>query len=174
MTEAVLGSRPVTDLPVSNPLAEGLAAAQPAELASVPGSRLREYIRSGKFSPEVAAQLDKVMNAENAQAIALSVTAPPNEDYFLEMLGNSAVATVLVILALGTVSLSLWLAGVIDTHMPVVAALIFSVLLMAVVVVGSLNQAPPKPRPAKPAKKEKAPKPAKTEAKAVEPTPSAP
>jgi hypothetical protein len=139
----------------------------------MPSSRLQEYIRAGKFSPAVAAQLTQVMNSDGALPVALSPTAPPSDLYVLDTAGNTATGCVLAILVMGAIAISVSFVGFTDGYLMGVAGLIFVFVLLAVVTVGSLNQAPPKPRPPKPVKAAKPAKnksgknkPAKPDAKA--------
>jgi len=148
MAETVLDTPVIPDLSPSSEAAS-LAVVEPP---ATPASRLQEYIRSGKFSPEVAAQLSKVLNSDNAEAMALAATAPKNELYVLEMVGNMATGCVIAILIVGAVGLGVAVFGIIENYLMVVAGLIFVFTMLAVVAVASLNQAPAKPRPPKPAK----------------------
>ena len=150
MTEALLNApAPVVELPVSDaaPEASVTPPAAPPAPAEPVGSRLQEYIRRGKFSPAVAAQLAGVLNVEGGQPRAAALTAPQPELYILEMAGHSATGCVLGILVLGAVGLGISLAGVIDSYLLGVAGLIFGFILLGVVALAGLNQSPPKPRP---------------------------
>ena len=186
MTEAVLNSFPINAQPsLEAPFTTAGADAPAIPAAEIaPGtaaSRLQEYIRAGKFSPAVAAQLNSVLSADSPQPTGLSPLAPQSEMFVLDMVGNSATGCVLAILALGAIALSISFAGFTDNYLLVVAGLIFAFVMLAVVAVGSINQAPAKPRPPKPVKAAKPAKvkgakakPAKGSVPADSPTPATP
>ena len=157
MTEAVLDSPASPDKLFAREASAELVAEPPR----TPASRLQKYIRAGKFSPEVAAQLDKVLNSDAGQIMADATTAPRNELYVVDMFGNMALGCVFAVLLVGAVGLSVAVFGILDSYLMVVAGLVFVFAVLGVVAIGSLNQAPAKPRPPKPTKtpKSKAAKP---------------
>ncbi len=129
--------------------------------------QLLENLRSGRFSPEVAARLERALRTEGAPAggdAALAgppATPEPEAVDVLQTIGDAFTVMVLMVLVLGAVGLALALTGLIDGPMLLLAAAVFVIVLLAVVVVGTLNSDPPvKPvKAAKPPKAEK-PKPA--------------
>jgi hypothetical protein len=150
MTDSLPERPPMASLP---PPAEApapddlLSVAEPpaaAELtvAADPSNKLLEHLRAGKFSPEIAAQLEQAL-AQIPTPGGGQPPVPMGTDYdVLTTAGTVATVCVLAVLLVGFIGLSLGLSGLADgPELWVVVALLFIVLL-AVVTVSGLKQQP--------------------------------
>lgn len=135
--------------PLPEPQAPALAEAAavpglpPAELtmAADPSNRLLEYIRSGKFSPEIANQLQQALNEPGAAGVLAAAGNPADSDV-LATAANMATVCVLAILLVAFVNIGLALSGVVDPFMLWVIVALFIVVLLAVVSVSGLKVQP--------------------------------
>ena len=117
-------------------------AARPADLtpAEDPSSRVLEFIQAGKFSPEIAAQLEQALtqSASPAEAAAMG-----GVDYDMATTAvNMARVGALAVLLVGFVGLSLTLAGLSDSNWVWVVAALLIVVLLVVTSISGLKAQP--------------------------------
>ena len=145
MTDSLPKPLPMASLPP--PAADDLlSVAEPpaaAELtvAADPSNKLLEYLRAGKFSPEIAVQLEQALAQTPSQSGA-QPPAPMGTDYdILTTAGNVAMVCVLAILLVGFIGLSLGLSGLAEgPELWWVAVALLFIVLLAVVTVSGLKQ----------------------------------
>lgn len=113
--------------------------------------KLLEYVRSGKFSPTLAAQIEGAINAGEIQ-IPRETPGLTAKDYDLLRAIQSVLTVCAIVLPLfGAISLSLSLSGIVDNPwLMLTAAILFITVLLAIVSFSGFRQQPVKVKKVEP------------------------